>query len=156
MTTQIRIATAADAAGIAQVNVTSWRESFAGLLSPAFLATLSVEQIAQNLRHGLERGLVVHVAEIGGQIVGFSHARVAPEGAPRELELRLLYVLAAHHGAGLGQALLDAAIGQAPAFLWTAAENPRALAFYRRNGFRPDGLRQEPRWEDLAEIRMVR
>ena len=61
------------------------------------------------------------------------------------------------HGSGTGQALLDAAVGDRPAFLWTAEDNPRAQAFYRRNGFIADGARKiEPEWENLAEIRMVR
>lgn len=40
---------------------------------------------------------------------------------------------------------------------WTAEDNPRARAFYARNGFTPDGARKvEPSWEDLAEVRLVR
>ena len=70
---------------------------------------------------------------------------------------RLLYLLAAHHGSGLGQRLLDAAIGDGPAFLWVAEDNPRARAFYSRNGFRWDGLqRTEPGFEDMAVVRLVR
>jgi hypothetical protein len=33
--------------------------------------------------------------------------------------------------------LLDAAVGSAPAFLWVAVDNPRAHAFYARNGPEP-------------------
>lgn len=57
----------------------------------------------------------------------------------RPLELEGIYVLAAAHGSGAGQALLDASLGDRPAFLWVAEHNPRAEAFYRRNGFRRDG-----------------
>ncbi|MCS6582511.1 GNAT family N-acetyltransferase [Curtobacterium citreum] len=37
------------------------------------------------------------------------------------------------------QALLDTVLADRPASLWVAADNPRAHAFYRRNGFTPDG-----------------
>ena len=79
-------------------------------------------------------------------------------GLPRSLELNGLYRVAEVHGAGVGQALLDAAVGDAPALLWTAADDPRALAFYRRNGFVANGERAEnPILETPVEIaRLVR
>ena len=51
----------------------------------------------------------------------------------------MLYVLAEHHGSGAGQALLEAVIGDNPAFLWVAKDNPRARRFYERNRFTTDG-----------------
>ena len=54
--------------------------------------------------------------------------------APRDLELESLYVLASRHGSGAGQSLLDAVISDRPAYLWVADNNPRARAFYTRNG----------------------
>ena len=75
----------------------------------------------------------------------------------RELELNGLYLLTAQHGTGLGPALIDAALGDRPASLWMAEDNPRAVAFYGRNGFTPDGARKvEPSWEDIAEVRLTR
>ncbi len=59
--------------------------------------------------------------------------------------------------AGSGQALLDSAVADRSAFLWVAELNPRAIAFYRRNGFEADGAHTvSAEWENLAEIRMVR
>lgn len=73
------------------------------------------------------------------------------------MELWALYILSSHYGTGLGQALLDAAIGTAPATLWVAEDNPRARSFYARNGFTPDGTRNvDAAADDLAEIRMTR
>ena len=53
---------------------------------------------------------------------------------------------------------MRAAIGESPAYLWVAEGNPRALAFYLKHGFRPDGKRGQlpPEWESLPEFRMVR
>jgi len=62
-----------------------------------------------------------------------------------------------YRGLGLGALLLDAAIGSRAASLWVAAANSRAIGFYRRFGFAPDGAADVlPEWEDLPEIRMVR
>ena len=73
-------------------------------------------------------------------------------------ELYAIYVLAAHYGSGAGQALLDAAIGRAAASLWVLEDNPRARAFYERNGFRADGtVKDDDRWgEPVREVRLVR
>ncbi|MHA7200304.1 GNAT family N-acetyltransferase [Arthrobacter alkaliphilus] len=71
---------------------------------------------------------------------------------------QVLYTLRRVHGLGVGQALVDAVIGNSAAFLWVLEDNPRAQAFYRKNGFRPDGTREllPPEWHELPEIRMVR
>ncbi len=50
---------------------------------------------------------------------------------------------------------MDAVIGEQPAFLWVAEDNPRARAFYARNRFRADGAEVT---EDigLTEVRLTR
>jgi ribosomal protein S18 acetylase RimI-like enzyme len=153
----VRPSAPGDAEGIAVVHVTSWRETYAHLLSPAFLAGIDVADRTRMWRRATERDPSrIHVAEADGDIVGFAAVR-RPADGPRALELAVLYLLAAHHGSGLGQALLDASVGDEPAFCWVAEDNPRARAFYARNGFRPDGERNVvEEWEGLAEVRLVR
>jgi GNAT superfamily N-acetyltransferase len=71
------------------------------------------------------------------------------------LHLYVLYVLAAHHGTGAGAALLNAVVHpDESAALWVADPNPRAQAFYRKNGFVADGIVQVD--DGVREIRMVR
>ena len=151
-------ATVDDAVGIAHVNVASWRHAYAHLLSPGFLASISEEDIANNFRRGLALGRSIWVARVDDQIVGFAiAAKPREQDAPRDLELGLIYVLPAHYGNGLAQALLDAAIGTAPCLLWVASDNSRAHAFYRRNGFSLDGATKiEEHWESMQASRMVR
>lgn len=147
-----------DADAIVNIRNTGWREAYAHLLSAEFLAGLSTD--AEWLRRAIanaERTVTV-VAELDGEMVGFAVATPSMEpDAPREWLMPMIYQYARAHGSGTGQALLDAALGDRPAYLWTAEDNPRAIAFYRRNGFLPDGTRKtEPDWENLAAIRMVR
>jgi len=152
----IRPAEPADAAAIAEVRVQGWRETYA-FLSDALLG--SMQSGEEHWRDMIELGVGRFVvAEVDGEVRGFATAGPpAAADAPRDLELGMIYQLASMHGSGSGQALLDATIGDAPAFLWTAELNPRAHAFYRRNGFVPDGTREvRADWENLVEIRMVR
>ena len=71
-------------------------------------------------------------------------------------ELYAIYVRAAWWGTGLGQALWDAVRPDAACSLWVLEDNARAQAFYRRNGFVPDGARELYAGLDAWEIRMVR
>ncbi|MFC8599798.1 GNAT family N-acetyltransferase [Isoptericola sp. NPDC057191] len=98
-------------------------------------------------------------AAVDGREVPPPHVRgLAGSHEPvRDRELWLLYVLAAHHGTGAGQALLDTALPPGtPAQLWVAEANPRARRFYERNGFLPDGARFVDEGLHLAEVRHVR
>lgn len=155
----VRPAVPDDAERIVDIRTTSWREAYAHLLSAEFLAALPADP--EPLRRGIAtaRRTTTHVAELDGEVVGFAIAGPPREGeeAPRDLVLGLLYQYARVHGSGTGQALLDAALGDRPAYLWVAEDNPRAIAFYRRNGFVADGARKiEADWEDMIAIRMVR
>ena len=59
----------------------------------------------------------------------------------RSMEIERIYARAAYHGKGIGQMLLEFAIEKARDFhadqVWLGVweENPRAIAFYRKNGF---------------------
>jgi GNAT superfamily N-acetyltransferase len=151
----VREARPEEAELIAELQRTGWREAYAHLLSPRFLAALPVH--TEMFRDGIARGANLRVAEVDGEVVGYALAGRAPDGDPRDLQLWHLYQLARAHGSGTGQALLDAVLGDRPAQLWTAEDNPRANAFYARNGFVPDGARKvEAEWEGLVAIRMVR
>jgi GNAT superfamily N-acetyltransferase len=158
----IRPALAADAAGIARVHVQAWREAYAHLLSADFLEGISVDERSARWSSilgsdGQDR--TIHVAEHRKRIVGFAVAGPARDAdTPREVELFAIYLLAPQHGSGLAQALIEATLGSRPASLWVAEDNPRAVSFYGRNGFKPDGAsKDEPMGaESIRAIRMVR
>ncbi|WP_427017921.1 N-acetyltransferase family protein [Pseudarthrobacter sp. P1] len=137
----IRQSTAADAAAIARVHLRAWQESYAHLVPAAVLGTLDpAHREARWADTIADGGTDVWVAEGAGEVIGWATASAGRDtGSPTPVELEGLYVLASHQGTGAGQRLLDAAVGRSPAFLWVAADNPRAHAFYARNRFRADG-----------------
>ena len=91
-------------------------------------------------------------------MVGFAVAGPSTsDGVDADFELFVLNVRQAHRGTGLAQQLHDRAVGNRAAFLWVLEANPRAQAFYARNGYRPDGATKiEELIFDAPIIRMVR
>lgn len=160
----LRTATPADAPTIAELHVATWREAYSHLLPEDFFTDGHLQGRHEMWNHILGNCRVewcVRVAESDARIIGFAFAGPAldPEarGMPRELQVYNLYVTAAHYGTGAGQALLYAVVGARPAMLWVAKANPRAVAFYRRNGFEFDGTEQhDAAAPTIIDTRMVR
>jgi ribosomal protein S18 acetylase RimI-like enzyme len=164
----VRLAVQADVERLAEVHASCWQETYRGMLSDEFLAAQGPETRRPLWRHllGTAAPAEAWVACDGGTVVGFAGIRRGPGGGSShesgppssgDLELWGLYLLASHQGLGLGRRLLEAALDGAAASLWVAAENGRAIGFYRHFGFAPDGAADViPDWENLREIRMVR
>jgi GNAT superfamily N-acetyltransferase len=116
-----------------------WRETF-------WVAALTDPKYNQN---------TVAVASYEGMLIGIAMSGPTLADADGLQKLYLLYAYAAFHGSGVGTALLNAVIAPtASAELWVADPNPRAQAFYRKNGFVADG---SVKTEDgLRSVRMVR
>lgn len=164
MTATIRAPHPGDASAIAEVHVQAWRETYSHLLPADFFSASYVtgrQRLWRQVLADPRDDMRVRVAEVDGEIIGF--AWMGPgegqggESPPRDRLLYAIYVLAHHHGTGTGQALLDQTVGEGPAMLWVAKENPRAVAFYLRNGFRFDGVEQtDPHAPLITDARMVR
>jgi ribosomal protein S18 acetylase RimI-like enzyme len=158
----LRTATLSDAAAVARVHHTTWVTTYGAILPPEFWATATLERRTSTWERWLANGAAPVVAEVGGEVVGIAMAGDAVEQDDvlpvRGRQLYLLYVLAAYHGTGVGQALLDAVVPPGTgAQLWVAEDNPRARRFYERNGFAMEGARVvDASTADLAEVRMVR
>ncbi|MGR2753351.1 N-acetyltransferase family protein [Agromyces arachidis] len=167
----VRPARVADAPGIADVH---WRSHQSTYVEPGRVSREAVEAWTMRDRiqawiayAAISEGLLpppegfhavdVTVAVDGDRVVGWAITSGGRDAdAPRPLELEGLYVLDEFHGRGVGQALLDAAVGDRPAYLWALEDNPRAHAFYRRNGFVLDGGdKWDERWR-VREVRMTR
>jgi GNAT superfamily N-acetyltransferase len=160
MTIDVRAAVLTDARGIARVHVKVWQEAYAHLVPGDVLSRLSVDQRELRWNEIIPlANATIWVATDDDVVVGFAGSGPSRDpDSPRDLELQSLNVLASHHGTGAGQRLLDAAIGDAPAMLWVADDNPRARAFYARNGLLPDGTTKigPVAGTDILEARLVR
>ncbi len=142
----IRPAILSDAHAIATAHVRSWQVAYAHLLSADFLASLSVEQRAEQWREILQANESgVAVAESGGEVRAFvSFGRCRDEQAPDHRgEIWALYAMPSAWGTGLGRALLTHAVaalqdqGYRETSLWVLSGNKRGVRFYRTAGFRP-------------------
>lgn len=163
----VRSATLDDADGLAEIHVQSWRETYSGLIPDRLMSaeTLDARRRMWSLILSVDPlpGTVA-VAERDGKVVGFAFAGTSdhPDATKgyevaRDLHLYSIYLAAAEHGAGTGQALLEAAIGDRPAQLWVLLANDRARMFYERHGFHEDGVQfADPDLDGLVEVRMVR
>lgn len=157
----LRPATPGDAAGCARVHHASWIETYSALLPASHWEQDTLARRLESWQRWLAGGLEVTVAEAAGGVVGLAFTgpgrAVGGHDPVRDLELYSLYVLAEHHGTGIGPALLESVLPSAtPAQLWVAEENPRARRFYERTGFCADGARFVDDALGLAEVRHVR
>jgi ribosomal protein S18 acetylase RimI-like enzyme len=161
----IRLATRADAAGIAGVHVRSWQEAYAGIVPAEHLDSLDTVERAARWADLLERGPADHVltwvAVVGPEVIGF--ASVGPardeDARPSEREIYSIYLDPGTWGRGVARELMRTLIAQSGdrslLSLWVLADNERAQHFYRRHGFTPDGVE---RYEEVggAELLQVR
>ncbi|WP_425307030.1 GNAT family N-acetyltransferase [Gordonia terrae] len=92
------------------------------------------------------------------EMVGFATSGPARDRiAPASTELWSLNVVPRHHGHGVALELMTSVLGDTgvPAYLWVVRDNARAVAFYRKHGFKLDGgTRYDPDW-DCHEVRMT-
>jgi GNAT superfamily N-acetyltransferase len=136
----IRDAMPRDAADLALVHVTSWQSAYQGLIDQAFLDAMSVESRIErwDALLGHVRGRVL-VTEVAGVAVGF--CSLGPADHEEWGEVYALYLAPEHWGMGLGRGLLQAGEkalaedGHDRALLWVLETNPRARAFYERQGW---------------------
>jgi len=158
----LRQAVPGDAEALVEMHTLAHEECYPHLLSADFFRARRAavpERVERRRRFLADAAPRIVAEDATGAVVGFADAGPGrDEDGPVPLELYSIYTLRRTHGTGLGAALLAAAVGEQPAYLWVLENNPRAHAFYRKNGFRPDGRSAllPPEWESLPEIRMVR
>jgi len=147
----IRPALLADARDLASLGERLWRETYEGLIPPPDLEgyvaeAFGPERQGEALADPAGRTLVL--AE-GGSLLGYAWLRAGgpAAGVPFEnpLEVARFYVDRTLHGTGAAQSLMaavlahGAAAGHDGVWLQVWEENPRALRFYARAGFRDVG-----------------
>ncbi|HEX7161443.1 MAG TPA: GNAT family N-acetyltransferase [Trebonia sp.] len=157
----VRAARAADATGLARVQVASWRSAFAGLVPDAVIAELTSEeavgQFAERWRESISAPPTskhrVHVAvEKPGEpeILGFAAAGPATDEdlwPGTDGELYELHVMPSAAAEGHDQRLLHAVAdtfaedGFSTGYTWALAGDEARVEFLEAAGWAPDGSR---------------
>ena len=144
---KIRAARSQDAVEIARIHVEAWRDAYAALLPPEYLARLDprIEAARWNRASGsrLENTLV---ADSDGEVAGYAiigparGQRTQPPGNPMGGEIYALYVETDWREQGIGRALVNDAFdrfrkrGLTQAVIWCLEGNFAARGFYQRCG----------------------
>jgi GNAT superfamily N-acetyltransferase len=139
-----RRASVEDAVGIATVHIVSWRETYRGIVPDEFLEDLSIQQRTEQWMNSLadpsSRYHRAFVAELNGQIVGFSNYGFSQEAESGfDGELYAIYVLRSAQGRGIGGRLFAEAakglleLGSSSMLVWVLKDNP-AREFYEHLG----------------------
>ncbi len=151
----IRMARRTDAAGIARVHATTWKEAYRGLLDGTYLDNLSEKRLAARWRTHLDRrdedrDEEILVALNGRELVGFANASASREAfAPWDAEIPMIYLLKEQRGAGIGRALMKATAdhcirrGMFSAGLWVLRDNGAARDFYEALGGEAQGRKSD-------------
>ena len=171
----MRLATPADSRLLASAGSAFFRDTFGDANSvedmDAYLADAFSEPRQRAELSAPETRVWLAVDE-GGEIAGYVHIRQkAPPingtsgTAERAVEIVRLYADRRWHGRGLGPALMDQAVVTAHAccadILWLGVweRNPRAIAFYEKQGFETVGSQDftlgKDRQRDLVMARRL-
>jgi ribosomal protein S18 acetylase RimI-like enzyme len=143
----------ADAEALANVHVTSWRETYRGLLPDAYLARMSETAHARRFGHLLLKpgpDDVTLAASDRRGLVGYAQGGPSRRRAPGEAEVATLYLVREAQNHGLGARLLRqtaralAARGARSLVISVLRDNTAARGFYEHLGGQAEPARQEP------------
>ena len=142
--------------GKAYVHWRSWHEAYSNLVSQEYLDKLTLEKCEEMAFKWSDNILVAKDAD---RVIGFVGYGDRGKEAPETGEVFALYVLSEFYGKGVAQQLMKAALKQLKNYsqicLWVLKENKRAIRFYQKCGFVPDGEELNIPNLGAAEIKMV-
>ena len=154
----IRDAAPADAAAITDVHIRTWQAAYGHVFPRDRLARLDTrrrqrERFWRDTIEGPPAGSHTLVAERSEAIVGFASIGSARDDDAAG-EVYAIYVVPEAWGTGAGHALMQESLrrlqqeGYEQAILWVLEDNPRARAFYEREGW---SLMEETREETFLD-----
>jgi ribosomal protein S18 acetylase RimI-like enzyme len=145
----LRPATMTDVPDIARVHLDSWRATYRGIVSEAFMQTRTYERTEERWREFLATTSgKTYLVELSNKTVGIltlGDARDTDVDATRTGEIWSIYLSPKHWRKGIGrQVMAEAesilgAAGYGVVVVWVLEANERARRFYEAMGFAPDG-----------------
>jgi ribosomal protein S18 acetylase RimI-like enzyme len=148
-----------DLKGKAYVHWKSWHEAYPGILDKSYLDRMTLEKCEEIALKFPDHLLI---AEDDGKVIGFvSYGDCRDEDLADTGEIYAIYILEEYYGQGIGSRLMKEALKELKdpslTVVWVLKENCRAIRFYERFGFHPDGKEKEIRLgTPVVEIRMVK
>ena len=151
-----KMETGAEIRGKARVHWRAWHEAYAGIVAQDYLDKLTLERCEKMAFNWPDSTIV---AKDGETVAGFVAWGEREEEAPGIGEIFALYVSREYYGTGVAQRLMQAGLEQLRDYgtvcLWVLKENKRAIRFYEKCGFHPDGTEDFHPRISAEEIRMV-
>jgi ribosomal protein S18 acetylase RimI-like enzyme len=137
---QIRHATAADAALLAEISERTFRETFEADNTPENMSAYLAQAFGESIQAAelADDATLFLIAEIDGSTAGYAKLRLDGDDT---IEICRLYAAAERIGSGVGAALMRASLDEAAKRgrenVWLAVweHNRRARAFYEKWGF---------------------
>lgn len=130
-----------------KISVETFCETFSEVNAEENMSNyLETEFSIEKLKAGLQdKNVAFYFATVDDQIIGYlklNHAQSQTElKDDKAMEIERIYVLSSYHGKNVGQLLLEKSLEIASQckveYVWLGVweENPRAIQFYRKNGF---------------------
>lgn len=140
----IRSAGQEDRQAIARLHAASWRDSYSEVIAAHYLAEIDAHMARHWSEITLAKDDLLLLAE-GERLLGFLLAR---DGEPAFVNT--LHVLPGYRGEGVGAKLMAEAArrlqvrGRQSLYLDVLTTNHRAIAFYKRLGGIPGGVKDKP------------
>lgn len=145
----IRPASLSDISKLRKIGRRTFEETFSGSNTPENMVryldeSFSAEKLASELS---DPDAAFYFAVSGEEVIGYLKLNFGASQTElndnRSVEIERIYVLKEFHGQKVGQMLYEKAIHVAREacadYIWLGVweENPRAIAFYEKNGFKP-------------------
>ena len=169
----IRKAALEDAAGVAKVQVDSWRTTFKGIVPDDFLENLSYYKRELIWKRAVMENELYIVEDENGHVIGFSVGGKERTGNYETYsgELYSIFILKEHQGTGIGRLLVRLVVDElkkkklTSMLVWVLEENP-ACQFYGALGGKKIDTREIEiggkklrevayGWEDIANLLKV-
>ena len=130
--------------GKAYVHYKSWHESYSEIVDSEYLENKITYEKCLSMAVKYPDNTLV--AKEGERVVGFAAYGAYRDGSlSRCGEVYAIYVLEEFQKRGIGRALMDAALDKLKEYdkvaLWVLKDNAKAIGFYKKYGFRPDGAK---------------
>ena len=142
--------------GKAYVAWKSWHEAYKNIVDKEYLDALTLEKCEETAFRLTDHFMV---AIDDGRVIGFVGYGDRGDEAPDIGEIFALYVLSDYFGKNVGLQLMNAGLEQlknnSEICLWVFKENRRAIRFYQKCGFAPDGEEMMHSNAQAIMIRMI-